>query len=775
MADRLIERAISESAAPTSASNRDDDDQAIHERLARHAGPAQWLWKALAVLVPQRLAVELDEILPRSAGRPWLDVALKDSLVDRPASAFGPSAYARLIALLDSDAAPAAVDLILAMCARPNHPCNADWLHNWLLGQAMADRDVKWSMPAFTADEESESFQRLAVWSQARDRNIAPEEVRLAATALMWLFTSPNRFLRDRASKLLTSLMSSRLSVAAAIARFAQDIDDPYVQERVLTCVYGAVMVGGDDDLDAVAEIRDAVGVWAKKGLPVDALARDAARGIAAWAESRGIGDTEFTAHVTPPYGSEPPSEPPTADELERVYGPVWGPDHHIRDWRAGSILTSCLTWMGDFNKYVVKGDVGQYSRYPLSGPAPTGKKRKDPLGAFDADWAGRWIANRAIQLGWTAERFADFENNHSSRRGRDGHQSERFGKKYQWIAHHELMARLTDNYHRAHDPWGDPSVGYRGPWDWYGRDLDPSLPPSASRGGSMVCTITETRNSDWASISAPDLLDPDGAAWVGRADDLPSAESLFAPQDKGKTWIALQRYSTWHRENPLRRGMTTRERDVFFLQFSWLVAKGKGSVLVDHIEKRRLKGRWMPDQQRSYQHFLGELSWAPAAHDVVETEIPESVLNVGITDLRPAVELYLWEGNTHDCSIDESVDFYMPTLELLGDARWVAYEAAWASDERVICRAMAVGDNERPHDVLIADRAWIDQRLQDLDADLVIGTLSEKHALAPGLDEDYRNMAFSDITYVALVRAGEPLKMSGPLVAVRSDSNDDD
>jgi hypothetical protein len=67
---------------------------------------------------------------------------------------------------------------------------------------------------------------------------------------------------------------------------------------------------------------------------------------------------------------------------------------------------------MGDFNKYVIATDIDDFSQYPLSGPPPKAGGGRDPHGKVDPEWAGRWVANRAINLGWTPERFADFERN---------------------------------------------------------------------------------------------------------------------------------------------------------------------------------------------------------------------------------------------------------------------------------------------------------------------------------------------------------------------------
>ena len=249
----------------------------------------------------------------------------------------------------------------------------------------------------------------------------------------MWLLTSPNRFLRDKVTRTLTSLLAKRLPVAGTLITLSSEIDDPYVQERVLLSCYGALMIAGDSDRDGSQGTIEALSAWSRTGLPVHVLARDSARGMAAWAEARGILTDERKVAFDPPYGSAPPEEPPTAEALEAAYGCVKDADGNYKEWRANTILMSCLTWMGDFNKYVVKSDVGSFSRYPLTGPRPSGK-HDDPLGTVEADWAGRWIANRAIAHGWTAERFEEFEREHRADSGREAHKPERFGKKLSLI-----------------------------------------------------------------------------------------------------------------------------------------------------------------------------------------------------------------------------------------------------------------------------------------------------------------------------------------------------
>ncbi|ALG27970.1 hypothetical protein [Glutamicibacter halophytocola] len=731
-----------------------------------------WLWRAMAVLLPERLGVELSELLPDKTKEHRLREALRQSLVERSHDAFGMRAHELLEGMLVCENMTEAVDTVLSLAPRESHPANGDWLHQRLIRMDMPTRDASWSIASYDAGSESPAFRRLTEWARRVTTTTSDEEIRLASLSLMWLLSSPNRFLRDSVTKTLAHLLSSRLLVSASLLRAAREVDDPYVQERVFTSIYGAVMVGGETQYDAVELICEELSDWANAGLPVNVLARDSARGTIAWARYRGIATDELQNAFLPPYGSAAPTEPPTADELRVWHGHEEDKEGDITRWRAFSILDSCLDWMGDFNKYVVKSHVGKFSKHPLLLPVPCSEgKRIDPLGEVEGDWAGRWIAHRALEMGWTEERFGDFEREHWHGRGRDSHKAERFGKKYQWMALHELLGRLADNYHLTLQPWDQERDIYQGPWIWYGRDIDPSLPPSVTRqDNSRFCDIAQEANAEsWASIASPDLdtsISPD--EWVANTTDLPSASAMFESQDiEGKRWIALQRYCTWNRKNDRRTGISKRVRDVFFLQFAWLTPKGQGQSLQDLLIAQGLGGRWMPDTSRTHTQYLGELGWAPVEtarnHD---RDIPEKLRDAGI-EAWPAVEQYLWEGNTLDCSLDENVDFYMPTAELLGNARWIGHRAEWSFNNSVVCRALKLDDEENGQDVVLVDADWLNRRLAELNADLVIGTLGERHAMPIDDSDDYK-MAFSDISYIALLQPGEPIQTNGPNLSVR-------
>lgn len=65
----------------------------------------------------------------------------------------------------------------------------------------------------------------------------------------------------------------------------------------------------------------------------------------------------------------------------------------------------------------------------------------------FDLSLVQRWIFHKVINLGWTWERFGHFDRHVNSGPGRGADKPERIGKKYQWIAYYEILARVADNF----------------------------------------------------------------------------------------------------------------------------------------------------------------------------------------------------------------------------------------------------------------------------------------------------------------------------------------
>ncbi len=186
------------------------------------------------------------------------------------------------------------------------------------------------------------------------------------------------------------------------------------------------------------------------------------------------------------------------------------------------------------------KGSVFQDEVLPYLNNPPTHGEEY----GFNLSIAQRWILQRVFDLGWTGERFGTFDRyvNWRTNDYRTAHKPERIGKKYQWLAYHEFLARVSDNFEFKGDHWSGQNETYEGPWQAFTRDIDPS------------CLLRETgrevwkepKKTWWFPVSyAPWEINVNSDAWLRSIEDVPAPQQLIEvinPAD-GSKWLALEGY----------------------------------------------------------------------------------------------------------------------------------------------------------------------------------------------------------------------------------------
>lgn len=169
----------------------------------------------------------------------------------------------------------------------------------------------------------------------------------------------------------------------------------------------------------------------------------------------------------------------------------------------------------------------------------------------YPGDRARRWVFRRTLSLGWTPELFGKEDRTRGYRdSGRSEHKAERWGKKYQWMAYHELLARVADNF-QASRRYSDYQP-YEGLYQITGeREIDPSLPPVDYR------TLVD-RNGEgptWGASPVKFDVWPPGALDFRRyradidsflldVDSEPNLVNILLVQDSlDESWILLDAY----------------------------------------------------------------------------------------------------------------------------------------------------------------------------------------------------------------------------------------
>ena len=743
------------------------------------------LLEALWVQVAERCDSELVYLAPSVFNHWYAAEAFRQSLVWRAVTAFSDETIEALNSFCTNEGeCSETLDTLLTVAVLPLHPLNARFLDRQLRREAMADRDVWWSIYLHDAWGNHGAIDRLVDWASSVGPNTRLEGdiVELAGTALAWLFTSSNRYLRDRATKSLVDLCSGRLDSMGRLVELFSGVDDPYVTERVYAAAYGVAMRSYDPaDVGSLAEVVYEH-VFASESTPAHILLRDYARGVVERALYLRSHITINTLRIRPPYLSQWPEIPSEAEIQPFLADFSKGANESGEiDWARNRVASSVLD--GDFARYVIgtnSSPTGEWLSLTHSDPpweppprpdilrqqlveelSPEERRAWDDLieveekcesitRAFFDDWlaqrsdkgdsssldeealltelnkAGtpklnevfakrdeihaalelalsgdhadrrdsidalensgrfsnepprlelkvlqRFILKRVFDLGWTAERFGRFDSSIGCN-GRTPSKAERIGKKYQWIAYHEILAFVSDRFQyseRYRDEEGD--TAYEGTWQEHLRDIDPSCTLRSTCGGASWSGHTPV----WWAPSPFDTAYIPGheLEWVQQTGDLPRVEELLRtinPTDELK-WLNAQGDFTWRQLAPADLAPSDATRGELSYQCTgYLIRMDDTDEFMKWAEGHDLYGCRLPEPARGTHAFLGEHAWSHASRyfecpyygDDGWTQ-PEHGCPVKI---RVAALEYLRELGGFDCSLDNSYSLLLPIRELV-------------------------------------------------------------------------------------------------------------
>ena len=797
--------------------------QPLHEFVKEEAVTwvSRGLIEAFSVQVPERTGKELIEVVPAIKTFQPVQESFLDSLLWRKPANIGDAAlkYMNDTIVRTTHFHDRLVDTLLTLVPKPDHPFNATFLHKNLKRQALAQRDAWWSVFLHRHYGSNSAVDRLIdwAWSKQNRSHVADQAIHLFAIALAWFLTSSNRFVRDKATKALVTLLEDRLSVFNTLLKDFQDVNDPYVLERLFAAAYGCALRSNDDD--GIRELAQTTfdEVFSKGTPPPHILLRDYARGVIEVALHRNLRVKIAVRKIRPSYKSKwiPPSA--TKEELEHKYYP--------KDWKTdrgyGDIWNSVMGF-GDFARYIIGtnsdrfdwtnqrlgqkkqpsrknlydkftkslgfkakkaltdhvaarnvleiyrrmgkdsgAELARYSEQDLENHVTSLEQQlrdlltkpqvrrfdeivlpylKNPHAdefAFDLSIAQRWIFERVIQLGWTPKLFEEFD---SSIRGgsRNTDKPERIGKKYQWIAYYEFLAKVADNFEFRGDMGLKEPQPYQGPWQDYWRDIDPSF------------VVPVTDNEPWKKDTSwwvPQLhdwqVDLDDVSWLKHLQDIPSIESLVRVQSprNGTSWLTLHGFFSKMQPPPHdEEDFESQRRNWYVILKSYLVRKRDMKAVFSWATKQNFMGRWMPESSELTKVFLAEYPWGPSFQyknvpyfnhsgwtrgDGRKGTIPKPVL---VTN-----DEYFWERG-YDCSMKDSVRVSLPA-KLFVDGmklRWNGYPGMFvAPDEEVVFQDPSV--SEKGPSVLLANEKSFVSFLKEKEYEIFWTVLAEKNLIGGG------------------------------------------
>jgi hypothetical protein len=446
---------------------------------------------ALMVEFPERAkriregeVAELLEYLPRSRRLlyPFIE-AFVEGLYWRDAAAFGPGTErlaGMLVARQEFGVSNQIFEVLFGLAARYQHPWNADWLWQKLAPMPMPTRDLKWS-EFVRVSEDATNVYRLLAWAERPAARNAPPEVTANLLQLLALMgTTSERIVRDRATRAMVLIGEIHPALLFGLVRPALGFNDPYVAERVLAAAYGVALRAWGNPTRA-PDFETSLAKLSAEILS-QVLAVDAPYGTwHALTRSYAEGLVRVLALVRPrlvrPRDRAVLARPPGAEESSfREIASI--PDLDVVDGES--------TIHMDFGNYTMGRLVDHRANYDMNHPEYVAIRRQ--------------IADRIGRLGYRETDFKEIDQiiaRYSSTR-RDGFHTDRYGKKYAWIAYFEMYGERS-----RRGFIGDFSRGEGRPSD---TDIDPSFPVEATLWRPPIPNVfssSPTNHGKWLTDGA--------------------------------------------------------------------------------------------------------------------------------------------------------------------------------------------------------------------------------------------------------------------------------
>jgi hypothetical protein len=447
----------------------------------------------------------------------------------------------------------------------PNHPLNSEFQDSALRTLSVAERDLSWT--EWIRETHTERFNELLSmelrWKGDTATRTIPD--RLRARWVMWLLTSTDHELRDVATRALYWFGRGDPEALFKESLRSLEINDPYVPERMLAASYGVAMACHVDIGDQSF---------------ISTVLPDYARNLydSLFAEGAPFGTThillrEFATRTIELAILYNPSLF-SSEEIERSKPPF--SDGGLRDW--GQSENS------------QEGQLGHDSPFRMDFENYTLGRLVSGRGNYDYNHEGYQkvrakVLWRVEQLGWSSELFSEIDRSigsgqHWSRTASDKHKTDRYGKKYSWIAYFEMSGLFHDQ--GVLEDWRERTSSV---------DIDPSFPERVTKGHIIKSDI----------LGAPEM---EMKEWI-KNGPLPKISPYLRLEkvlEREGPWVALDGFITQQDE---KRG-----RKSFCFIRSFLVSNQDAPSFKDHLSRQDLGGRWLPEKPEVIYTFAGEIPW---------------------------------------------------------------------------------------------------------------------------------------------------------------------
>lgn len=582
--------------------------------------------------------------------------------------------------------------------------------HHVLKSADMAHRDKAWSTMVNKEYSHRLDAQWFADFISIIPRDDTDQGWGKVVVLLCWMCTSPHPYVRGAVMRKLVEIFCNKTQMAHFALNEFFDCNDPYVVQVITCAIYGYLL--RKRDATEAAKIADLIlqFFYQDHKAPEDILVRQWTMLTLALADELNGISTYFGA-IKPPFASENPYDL-VVDKAESITKKYFGESEG--SWK----MYETLYGFSDFRRYIIGTNSRANSDVFL-------KKEGTHVKTLLLADIILMVANIAKHdFRWNDDLGKLDDNVYSE--GRYNNLTERFGKKYLWLALYKADALLSDHFEVAdgcnclYSPT-EKDIELT-PYPWHTREY--------SRIDPTILNASDTQ--DYTSFQADELENVEmvtNEQWLSENHPIQKPRLMVKDTD-GSEWIVLTCYDGYRLD--AEEGTV---KDLFLFSNAAFIKYKELEIFWRWAAMQNFYGRWMPERRNgSIDYLWNEYPWAETykrtLRDVDDWENPDKGATFKINLSYEAqlqeewigldeAEMYLKEVSIPNHLVMEALNLYTAERGVIRAK----------SDNTIVARNFSIGKMNG----LVMRKKYLDQYLSDNNLALVFYSLGEKYIIQKG------------------------------------------
>ena len=582
--------------------------------------------------------------------------------------------------------------------------------HHVLKSTDMAHRDKAWSTMVNQEYSHRVDAQRFAEFIAIIPREDTDEGWSKVVILFCWMCTSPHPYVREAIIRRLVEIFGKKPSMALFALNEFFDCNDPYVVQAVTCAIYGHLLRKRDEK--EASEIANMIlqFLYQNNKAPEDILVRQWSIQTLALADELN-GTNVHLGAIKPPFSSENPYDR-IIDKADNITNKYFGESKGSRK------MYETLYGFSDFRRYII----GTNSRTKSDVFLKSGNNGIQGVLLSDIQLMVANIAKHDFH--WNDE-LGNLDDYVFSE-GRYYNLTERFGKKYLWLALYKADALLSDHFKVA-----DGCNYLYSPTE---NDIEPTPYPWHTREYSRIdpTILNASDTQAYTSFQADELEDVQSETneqWMSKEHQIPKPRLMVKDTD-GSEWIVLTCYDGYRLD--AEEGTV---KDLFLFSNAAFIKYKELEIFWRWAAKQNFHGRWMPERRNgSIDYLWNEYPWADTykrtLRDVDDWENPGKGATFKINLSYEAqlqeewigldeTEMYLKEVSMPNHLVMKALNLYTAERGVVRDK----------NDNAIAARNFSIGKMNG----LAMRKEYLDQYLSEHNLVLVFYSLGEKYIIQKG------------------------------------------